>query len=294
MRRSRALPTLFVAGLLIVPLAAVLVAIDRGCAPNLAATLAIAVATPLFLVGERLWPYTPAWSASQKDVGTDSIYALVLTPPLGAFLTASVALVCLGHAAIPRASAAGGVWPHRWPLLLQALLIGLTTEFFGYWWHRLSHERAFLWRLHEVHHSVGRVYFLNAFRFHPIDSTIGYFVMYVPILLLGGSLEAISVYTVFDFLFGSLQHANIDVKLGPLNWVLAGPELHRWHHSKNTKDGNANYGGTWIVYDVLFGTRHFPKGRAHAPDDVGLANAPDYPRGFWGQMRAPFTRRRGP
>ena len=274
--------------LLTVPVSFVLGATERGMKPDLAATIAIAITTPLFLIGERLWPYYPEWQRSRGDTRTDALYALVLTPPLGALLTTSLSLLFLGTFGPPRRALAHGVWPHTWPILLQALFIGLITDFANYWWHRLSHERPFLWRLHAIHHTVDRVYFLNAYRFHPLDSAISYFVMYGPILALGASIDAIAVYTVFDFLFGSLQHANINVKLGPLNWILAGPELHRWHHAKDPSEGNRNYGNTWIVWDIVFGTRFHPEDRVLGANDAGFADMDRYPKGILGQLAAPF------
>ena len=85
--------------------------------------------------------------------------------------------------------------------------------------------------------------------------------------------------------FRMVQHSNVDVRLGLLNWVVAGPELHRWHHSRHRTESEANYGNALIVWDVLFGTRRLPD-RA-PPLDVGLAGKP-YPSSYVAQILAPF------
>jgi len=284
----RALATAVALSLLTLSTAAVWLAIRCGADPNAAATAAIVVATPLLALAERRLPHAPRWAIDHGDLRADLAYALGLTPPLGAFLLASLSLACLGRTEPLRLLQAGGVWPHGWPLLAQAALIGLGTDLVYYAWHRLCHATPALWRFHAVHHAAPRVYVLNAFRFHPVDSAAGYVLMYAPVLLAGASLDAIALYTVFDFLFGSIQHSNLALRLGPLNWVLAGPELHRWHHSARARDRDANYGNTWIVWDVLFGTRHLPG--AHDPADVGFEGSARYPKGFVGQLIAPFRR----
>lgn len=286
--RPRAATTAVSLALLVLPVAAVYAAIGRGFDPNAAATLAIVVATPLLVALERRFPHSPRWAEDHGDRRADLTYALALTPLLGAVLLRSLSMVCLGRAEPLRLASAQGPWPHHLPLLAQALLLGLTTDLLYYVWHRLSHRVAFLWRFHAVHHAAPRVYVLNAFRFHPVDSVLGYVVMYAPVLLLGVSLDVVALYTVFDFLFGSIQHGNLAVRFGPLNWILAGPELHRWHHSARRDDRDANYGNTWIVWDVLFGTRHLPG--PHDPADVGYEGFERAPKGFFGQMAAPFLR----
>ncbi len=52
----------------------------------------------------------------------------------------------------------------------------IVSEFGSYWAHRLMHERPLLWRLHAVHHSAERLYWLNAGRFHPLDTAMQYVV----------------------------------------------------------------------------------------------------------------------
>ena len=35
--------------------------------------------------------------------------------------------------------------------------------------------------------------------------------------------------------------------------IVAGPELHRWHHSTTIAEGHANYGNNLIIWDSFFG-----------------------------------------
>ena len=124
-------------------------------------------------------------------------------------------------------------------------------------------------------------------RFHPIEKAVQYAFDTLPFALLGVSHEVLAAYFVFYALNGFYQHSNCRVRLGPLNYVVSGPELHRWHHSKLVHESNNNFGNNLIVWDVVFGTRFLPKDR-----EVGELGLQDraYPTGFFPQMRSPFIR----
>jgi sterol desaturase/sphingolipid hydroxylase (fatty acid hydroxylase superfamily) len=89
-----------------------------------------------------------------------------------------------------------------------------------------------------------------------------------------------------------VQHSNVDVRLGPLNWVFSMADVHRWHHSVHREEMNTNYGAVLLVWDVVFGTRFAPRDRTVEPSDVaGLDSVPEYPTGWFGQILSPFRRR---
>ena len=81
------------------------------------------------------------------------------------------------------------------------------------------------------------------------------------------------------------EHGNLI--LGPLDYIFSSPKNHRYHHSRIIEEGNSNYGGDVIFWDILFGTFHLPKGKEPS-DDIGLADMPNYPQSFVGLMFAPF------
>ncbi|MCA9583334.1 MAG: sterol desaturase family protein [Myxococcales bacterium] len=288
----RAAPVPYVLLMLTVPTALVLWAFERGVDPTVATAVVIFGSIPVVLAAERLWPHERSWNRSHGDLRTDAAYVFLVSPVLGAFLTILLSSIFLGRLDPLRQADGAGLWPHEWPLLLQALMVGVITEFGQYWWHRLCHTRPFLWRFHAVHHSSARLYSLNAFRFHPADAVVGYIFMYAPIFALGANQEAIGIFTVFDFVFGLIQHGNVNVRMGPLNWLFSGPELHYWHHSKVVKNTQHNYGSTFILWDVAFGTRMLPKDRVHDPSDIGFEGMERFPRGLGAQFLSIFRWRR--
>jgi sterol desaturase/sphingolipid hydroxylase (fatty acid hydroxylase superfamily) len=244
-------------------------------------------------VAERLLPFRAAWNRAHGDVVTDILHALVsglgttqLVRPLVAAGGAVVA------AALSRAVGAP-LWPVEWPLLAQLALALLVAELPQYWLHRWQHEHDLLWRFHATHHSAPRLYWLNAARFHPIDLGLLYVVGYVPLVVLGCPETVIMLFALFDAVFGMLQHSNIDVRLGPLNYLFSMAEPHRWHHSRTLREANTNYGSNLIVWDLVFGTFFLPRD-CPPPVAIGISDMPDFPPGYLDQLASPFRWRRLP
>ena len=50
-------------------------------------------------------------------------------------------------------------------------------------------------------------------------------------MLLGAAPEVALIKGTIDAVWGMYIHSNIDVRAGVLQYVLNGPEMHRWHHA---------------------------------------------------------------
>jgi sterol desaturase/sphingolipid hydroxylase (fatty acid hydroxylase superfamily) len=239
----------------------------------------------LIAVLERRLPHRPEWNRSHDDVKTDVLHMLFAMLPVPIVFRA-LALGGLTAAAVFLAAHLGRpLWPSDWPVAAQLLLALVVAELGQYWVHRLAHERAFLWRLHSVHHSVERLYWLNAGRFHPLDTLLQHAAEIAPLILLGANPQVLALYTVFTSANGLLRHANVEMRAGALNWVLSTADLHRWHHSREVAESNANYGANLMLWDVVFRTRRAPSGPS--PATLGLQEK-NYPRTFLALLAAPF------
>ncbi len=246
-----------------------------------AATLAAGAVT-LF---EFVIPYNTAWQPRWADVKNDLVFMVTIQMVLPQLLGLLLALTLLGYLeslALPIAQ----VWPRESPLFLQVALMLLVAELLRYPLHVAAHNTKTLWRLHAVHHSPKKLYWLNVGRFHPVEKALQYTLDTLPFILVGVGAEAVALYFIFYAVNGFYQHSNVDVRYGLLNYVVSGPELHRWHHSKLVDESNRNYGNNLIVWDLIFGTWFLPKDARVG--DLGLLNR-DYPLDFVGQMTAPLT-----
>ena len=256
------------------------------------ASLVVSTYTPILLAAalvtalERVVPYRRDWQPPAGEVATDLAFMVVVQlawPPLVS-LGFMLALVAPARALDLPVQA---WWPHAWPLWSQALLMVLAVDFLRYWLHRFSHENDTLWRLHAVHHSVEQLYWLNTGRFHPIEKMLQMSLDSVPFLLMGVAPEVLALYYLSYATNGFFQHCNIDLRYGILNYLVGSAETHRWHHAREPRDSNANYGNTVIVWDLLFGTWFLPRDRQIT--ELGLRER-DYPKSFLRLLTAPFKR----
>jgi sterol desaturase/sphingolipid hydroxylase (fatty acid hydroxylase superfamily) len=234
----------------------------------------------LITLFEIILPYRQEWLPHRSEINTDLIFMLLIQVGLPKLLTI-LTTVYLVSSAPAHGLRLDGYWPHAWPVWIQMLLMMFVADFFRYFLHRAAHEWIPLWRIH----SVQKLYWLNVGRFHPMDKSLQFLVEIMPFIFLGVSTEVTSLYFVIYAIKGFFQHSNVDTKLGWLNYIISGPELHRWHHSKTIKESNTNYGNNVIVWDILFGTFFYPKDREVG--DLGLLNR-NYPAGFLAQMQTPF------
>ena len=249
---------------------------------RLAATAVAVLAAAWICYLEWLNPYRASWQPDRSQVKTDLVY-MALVQNLLPLSLGYLAAVYIGAGA--KAFSLQPLWPQQWPLWTQVTLMLLGSEFFRYWLHRVSHHWAPLWALHAVHHSSRKLNWINVGRFHPVEKSLQFLLDTLPFLVLGVSQEVISAYFVLYATNGFFQHANINLRLGWLNWIVSGPELHRWHHSRRPGESDSNFGNNLIVWDWVFATRYLPANRV--VDELGLINR-NYPGAFTGQMIAPF------
>jgi sterol desaturase/sphingolipid hydroxylase (fatty acid hydroxylase superfamily) len=275
--------------LLTVTIGGAALAIERGAEPAAAIAPFIALAFVFLGVSERLVPLHESWLHARGDLRTD--IGLFLTNGAVNQLVAPLLLAGAAWGAGRLSGALGaGLWP-EWPLWAGVPLALLVGELWEYAGHRAMHEVPALWRLHATHHSAPRLYWLNAARFHPLDILLVGIGKLLPLTLLGAGAAEIALVALFSAVHGAYQHANVPVRLGPLNWVFSMAELHRWHHAPDPAESNHNYGGNLIVWDVVFGTRYLPTDR-EPPEAIGIADLPRFPMGFAANLLAPFRWRR--
>jgi sterol desaturase/sphingolipid hydroxylase (fatty acid hydroxylase superfamily) len=243
-------------------------------------------ANALVAVLERTHPFSFRWNENHDDVVVDLVH--VPTTGIAAELGRSFAATAAAFVAssIKMVDVFSPRWP--WPVALVAAVV--IADLPVYVIHRWQHRGGLLWRIHAGHHAVPRLYFLNANRNHPIDVFLGAFTSLLLLGLVGATEQLLALVAVATAIHVTFQHGNFDARLGPLNALISGPEVHRFHHDRVAAVGNANYGGFTLVWDLVFRTRHVPSRRPS--EDVGLVadEAARFPTSVWGVLSAPFRR----
>lgn len=230
---------------------------------------------------ERVFPYEPHWNLDHGDTRVDVLHLLVSH----ALIQAGVAIEFGLWAWLPDSAR---LWPNTLPMWAQVLLAGEIMDLGLYSMHRASHASGLLWRLHALHHSPERLYWLNGGRRHPLSALVLAGPGLTVLLALGATPIAVGAWMSFMSIHLAFQHANLDYKLGPFRHLLSVAEMHRWHHKREFEDAQVNFGEVFLIWDRLFGTLHDAP-RSPGKGEVGLHDN-TLPTGYWGQLAGPFTK----
>ena len=137
---------------------------------------------------------------------------------------------------------------HALPLWLQVGLALLLAELWVYSFHRLSHKVPFLWRFHQVHHTLVDMTWSASSRQHPVDFLLIIVGANLPAMILGIDLRLIALFVVIERLYTVLLHSSLKLNWGWFNKVVASPKLHALHHDP---DCRGNYAGILSLLDVI-------------------------------------------
>ena len=238
----------------------------------------LALLSAVFVTLERLFILRPA-RVLRPGFAADLGYYFLSSLLPGLLLAAPLAVLgWAAHAALPTSWLAGVAAMPLWARIGAVFLVGQVGF---YWGHRLSHEVPFLWRFHAIHHSAEHIDWLVNTRAHPFDMVFERLCGLVPLAMLGlagpasagpGGNTAVALVLVAGTAWGFFIHANVRWRFGLLEWLVATPAFHHWHHTNDTANRDRNYSAMLPVLDWLFGTLHLPR---HWPEVYGV----DHPVG---------------
>ena len=141
------------------------------------------------------------------------------------------------------------IW-HHWYGWLIALVM---YDFLDYWLHRVSHQCAFFWGSHVVHHQSQFFNLSSALRQESLFSVVGFF-FFFPMAVLGIPTYQFAVVSVIALLYQFWLHTEHIGKLGWFDSIFSSPSNHRVHHAINDEYIDKNFGAILIVWDRIFGT----------------------------------------
>ncbi|HMF42453.1 MAG TPA: sterol desaturase family protein [Polyangia bacterium] len=242
--------------------------------------IAIVVSAVILIALERWRPYDPRQRLLRAGLWDDLLgYALVQSYLLG-LLIARVTSWLDGATGLSRLHLVSA-----WPVAAQVAFFVVTHDLYIYLFHRLQHRSPLLWRIHEAHHATTNVDWLSGARSHALEILINQTIEFAPLVLLGAAPEVAIIKLTVDAVWGMYIHSNIDVRSGRLQKIVNGPEMHRWHHAIEIRDG-VNFATKFAFWDWLFGTAHLP---ATKPSGYGIIEP--FPSGYLAQQLHAFKPR---
>jgi sterol desaturase/sphingolipid hydroxylase (fatty acid hydroxylase superfamily) len=226
----------------------------------------------LLFACEWMFPAHRDWGMSWASFRRDLKYALVNGITMKG-LRLAIAMLAIDASQYNLGLVSGA------PLWIEVPAVVLTYEFFQYWVHRLSHSAQgsvgrFLWRVHAAHHLPIGVYLLMHPVGHPLNLAL-VMMLSAPLVLLGASSDAMFFFGALMGSQGLISHLNVNIRVGPLNYLLVGTELHRYHHSADLAESK-NFGAMTPFWDIVFGTFVYRPGVL--PQRLGVAEPEKYPQ----------------
>jgi len=217
----------------------------------------------IFILLERLMPYKKEWHPTVTEWKRDGLYFVfvVIAGAIGQGIVYESAF----YLATPL---------NAMPLWTEIAVALLIATLGGYSFHRLGHSTAFFWRIHGIHHVPNKVNLANNSVVHSFDVIGSTIFSQLPLLLLGFSEESLFIVGMFTGIHGYFIHANINLRLGWLNYVIASPESHRLHHSIVYAEAG-HYGSDIVLWDAVF--RSFTWEDRKAPKIVGVEDSFKFP-----------------
>jgi sterol desaturase/sphingolipid hydroxylase (fatty acid hydroxylase superfamily) len=247
-----------------------------------------------FVVLERLFP----WRAGQTVLRPGWVRDLAFLALNGHFFSLWTAALT-GAAALGATRALHAVGlridgsPIRdWPLVAQFAALLVLADFLQWCVHNLLHRVPWLWTFHKVHHSITTMDWIGNWRFHWMEILVYKSLQWLPLAALDASGPAVFAVAVVTTVWGDFNHANLDLGLGRLGYVLNNPRMHLWHHDQSSEGGTAkNFGIVFSIWDFIFGTAYWPRERS--PEQLGYPGMTEMPSSFPGQALWPLTRHGG-
>lgn len=176
--------------------------------------LLIAVSVFFFLL-EWLTPWRKEQPSFRKDFWLDAFYMFFnfFLFSLIFFHAASNVVVELFNSGLEAIGITNlmALEVQTWPIWAHLLLGFVIRDFIQWWVHRLLHSVPFLWKFHQVHHSVKQMGFAAHLRYHWMENIVYKSLEYIPLALIGVGLNDFFIIHLFTLIVGHYNHANVQL-----------------------------------------------------------------------------------
>jgi len=260
------------------PMAVLVGAFEWTGSAVLAATAALSASPTLQLAAEYWLPQRKLPPSRPGQLGIEIFQGVVYGTILGVGVTLGLWWLTRGlrSALDIDFELGGGIW-------LQAVLLVVLADFLDYFRHRHEHvSDGIFWRVHSVHHSIRSFSLLDGLAIHPLETLFTYVWYGVLAGALGMPFETMLLGFAIALIIMGAQHTNTETSLGPLSFVFAHADGHRWHHDIGLEAGrNVNYANVLSLWDVLWRSYYAPRA---FDGDYGIEPFRDaYPTGLGDQ-----------
>lgn len=237
----------------------------------------------IILLLEKIMPFEKDWIKSKGDINLDTTYYIV-----------NYCIKLIGQFAFAYLLAQYSFinwFPVGFPFAVQVFLALVIIDFFLFLVHWQSHKYEFLWKLHSIHHSSERLYWMNGEKRHAFHQLMEGSPGILVCLFIGTPQPVVVCALGILAVNMMLQHCNIDYRTGWLKKIFSVAELHRWHHRADYKDAQVNYGAWLIIWDHLFGS-YFDEPKIYKGiGEIGIAEERNFPKNYWKQFLYPFSKK---
>jgi len=159
------------------------------------------------------------------------------------------------------------------PYFFSIILSVAILDFVIYLQHLMFHAVPRLWRVHMMHHTDFDLDVTSGLRFHPVEIVLSMCIKMAAVVLIGAPPVAVVIFEILLNATAMFNHGNVWVPLkldALLRWVVVTPDMHRVHHSIESRESNSNFGFNLPWWDRLLGTYRAQPAAGHEGMTIGL------------------------
>jgi sterol desaturase/sphingolipid hydroxylase (fatty acid hydroxylase superfamily) len=150
-------------------------------------------------------------------------------------------------------------WQFRiadWGMSALAVFVCFIADDLRYYvYHRIAHRSRWVWAEHINHHSSQHYNLSTALRQSWTGTLTGMFLLRIPLVLIGFHPYLILFVGGLNLVYQFWIHTEAINKMWRwVEFIFNTPSHHRVHHATNPRYLDANYAGTLIIWDRMFGT----------------------------------------
>lgn len=173
---------------------------------------------------------------------------------------------------------------------LQLAIFFVLLDFVQWFTHTLLHRYEFLWRFHQVHHSVKEMGFAAHLRYHWMENILYKPLKTFAVMIIGGfEPEQAFIVHFIAITVGHFNHSNIKITWGPLKYILNNPVMHLYHHAyslPSDRSRGVNFGISLSLWDYIFKTSYIPEDSGQI--ELGYEGDKEMPKNFLKQLTFGF------